>query len=314
MSYRHVFINKLNFVSLLNTKANTNIQSLTLIPQTNAKLTLETNSNHNYLTKSQKHFYTRAESICKVEQRLFCFEDFNLTKANFRQKILELKPYIEKVVDGRPSFYKIKGVDIPGDQHSITLRPTGVDTTQLEKILLNCKNSPPCIHDLRFKIESDLHSKLLQKRITPNKHNNSILITKELILSPDPALDIKLIVYPKHIQLIVGCSTKPIIYNHSSMQDLIFNLGRYIELLRLFVNDLFVIQPISKWITTAYHLNRDGSFELQDSNFHYYFEDVSNLLTRIYSKHLGGKIKGRVEKTLSTSKPLRELAKEALAS
>jgi len=93
---------------------------------------------------------------------------------------------------------------------------------------------------------------------------------------------------------------------------LIFNLGRYIELLRSFVNDLFVIQPISKWITTAYHLNRDGSFELQDSNFHYYFEDVSNMLTRIYSKQLGGKIKGRVERTLTVNKSLGELAKDAL--
>ena len=294
--------------------SNANTQSLTLTLQTNAKLTLRPNANRDHLTKSQKHFYDRAESICKIEQRLFCCEDFTLSKINFRQKILELKPYIEKMVDGRPSFYKIKGIDIPGDLHSITLKPTGVDTSQLEKILLNCKNQPPCIHDLRFKIESNLHEKLLQKGLTPNKHNNSILITNEFIPSPDSTLNIKLIVYPKHVQLIVGCSTKPIIYNHSSIQNLVFNLGRYMELLRSFVNDLFVIQPVSKWITTAFHLNKDGSFELQGSNFHYYFEDVSNLLTRIYSKYLDGKIKARVEQTLSTNKPLGELAKEALAS
>ena len=188
-----------------------------------------------------------------------------------------------------------------------------MDTSQLEKILLNCKNQPPCIHDLRFKIESNLHEKLLQKGLTTNKHNNSILITNEFIPSPDSTLNIKLIVYPKHVQLIVGCSTKPIIYNHSSIQNLVFNLGRYMELLRSFVNDLFVIRPVSRWITTAYHLNKDGSFELQDSNFHYYFEDVSNLLTRIYSKHLDGKIKVRVEQTLTVNKPLEELAKDALA-
>jgi len=110
----------------------------------------------------------------------------------------------------------------------------------------------------------------------------------------------------------VGCSTKPIIYNRSSIQDLVFNLGRYIELLRSFVDDLFAIRPVSRWITTAYHLNKDGSFELQDSNFHYYFEDVSNLLTRIYSKHLDGKIKVRVEQTLIVNKPFEEFAKDAL--
>ena len=294
-----------------NTLSNANTQSLTLTRQTNAKLTLRPNANQGNRTKSQKHFFDRAESICKIEQRLFCCEDFTLSKSNFRQKILELKPYIEKVVDGRPSFYKIRGIDIPGDLHSITLKPTGVDISQLEKILLNCKNQPPCIHDLRFKIESDLHSKLLQKRITPNKYNNSILITNDLIPSPDSTLDIKLLVYPKHIQLIVGCSTKPIIYNHSSIQDLVFNLGRYMELLQSFVNDLFVIQPVSKWITTGFHLNKDGSFELHDSNFHYYFEDVSNLLTRIYSKYLDGKIKVRVERTLTVNKPFGELVKDA---
>ena len=292
--------------------SNANTQSITLTRQTNGLLTDGTNAYHNNLTTSQQHFYDRAESICKIERRLFCCGDFNLSKANFRQKLLELKPYIVKVIDGRPSFYKIKGVDMPDDLRSITLKPTGVDTSQLEKILLNCKNQPPCIHDIRFKIQSDLHEKLLQKRLTPDKHNNSILITKELIPSPDSTLNIKLLVYPKHIQLIVGCSTKPIIYNTSSIQDLGFNLGRYTELLRSFVNDLFSIQPVSRWITTGFHLNRDGSFELQDSNFNYYFEDVANCLTRIYSKHFpDGKIKPRLERTLTMNKPFEELAKEA---
>jgi len=296
-----------------NTFSNANTQSITLTQQTNGLLTDGTNGYNRNFTKSQQHFYDRAESICKIEQRLFCCDDFNLSMSNFRHKILELKPYIVKVVSGRPSFYKIKGVDMPDDLRSITLRPTGVDTTQLEKILLNCKNQPPCIHDLRFKIYSNLHEKLLQKGLTPNKHNNSILITNDLIPSPDPTLNIKLLVYPKHVQLIVGCSTKPIIYNHSSMQDLGFNLGRYTELLRSFVNDLFSITPVSKWIVTAYHLNKDGSFELQDSNFNYYFEDVANCLTRIYSKHFpDGKIKPRLERTLTMNKPFEELAREAM--
>ena len=108
-----------------NTLSNANTQSLTLTRQTNAKLTLRPNANHDHLTKSQKHFLDRAESICKIEQRSFCFEDFTLSKVNFRQKILELKLYVERVGNGRPQFYKIRGIDIPGDQHSITLKPTG---------------------------------------------------------------------------------------------------------------------------------------------------------------------------------------------
>ena len=301
-----------NTFSNKNSFTNAKTQLLTLSRQTNGLLTDGTNANHVCFTKSQARFYERAESINRIEQRLFCCDDFNLSKTNFRHKILELKPYIIKVVDGRPSFYKIKGVEMPGDLHSITLKPMGVDTSQLEKILLNCKNQPPCIHDLRFKIYSNLHSKLLQKGLTPNKHNNSILITNDLIPSPDSTLNIKLLVYPKHVQLIVGCSFRPIIFDNSSILNLIFNLGRYVEMLRLFVNDLFSITPVSKWETVGYHLNQDGSFELQDSNFNYYFEDVANCLTRIYSKHFpDGKIKPRLEQTLTMNKPLEELAKEA---
>jgi len=291
--------------------SNAKTELLTLTQQTNGLLTDGTNEYNRNFTKSQQHFYDRAESICKIEQRLFCCDDFALSKANFRQKILELKLHIVKVVSGRPSFYKIRGVDMPGDLHSITLKPMGVDTTQLEKILLNCKTQPPCIHDIRFKIYSNLHSKLLLKELTPNKHNNSILITD--IPSPDSSIDVKLLVYPKHIQLIIGCSFRPIIFDHSSIQNLIFNLGRYVEMLRLFVHDDFSITPVSKWVATGYHLNKDGSFELQDSSFHYYFEDVANCLTRIYSKHFpDGKIKPRLERTLTMNKPLEELVKEAI--
>jgi len=309
---KEVLMNSITKQSFEHTEnSNANHTFLTLIQKNNAKLTGSTNAR---LTTSQKHFLERAKSICTIEQRPFCCEDFNLSKTNFRQKILELRPFIEKVIDGRPSFYKVKGIDLPGDQHSITLKPTGVDTSQLEKILLNCKNQPPMVHDLRFRIESNLHEKLLQKGLTPNKNNNSFTITNDLIPTPDPTLNIKLIVYPEHIQLIVGCSIKPIIYDCGGIQNLIFNLGRYTELLRSFVNDLFTIQPVSKWRTTAYHLNKDGSFELQDANFHYYFEDVANLLTRIYTKRFpDGKTRVRVEQTKTTNKTIEELAKGVLA-
>ena len=281
-------------------------QSLTLIPQTNAKLTLDTNAN---LTKSQKHFYDRAESICKVEQRLFCCEDFTLSKSNFRQKILELKPYIEKVVDGRPSFYKIKGIDIVGDQHSITLRPTGVDTSQLEKILLNCKNSPPCIHDLRFKIESNLHEKLLLKGLSQHKQNHSIVLTDSILPSPNPNLNIKLVVYPKHFTIIIGCSLHPIIFDLQSLTNLWFVLGKYINQLESFVGSSFLIEPLSKWTHTHSHLNKDGSLELSGESFHCTQEDYNGVLYRIYSKSFSDGNRARVETIDTERKPLADMIK-----
>ena len=295
-----------------NSFCNAKTELLTLTQQTNGLLTDGTNEYNRNFTKSQQHFYDRAESICKIEQRLFCCEDFTLSKSNFRQKILELKPYIEKVVDGRPSFYKIKGVDILGDLHSITLKPTGVNTTQLEQLLLNCKDQPPMLHDIRFKIDSDLHSKLLLKGITPDKNNSCIVINDKLVPSPDSFINYKLLVYPEHIQLIVGCSLKPLFASIAGIFELTFALGRYIELLRLFVNDQFSIIPVSQWRCVGYHFNKDGTFELNDSNFHYYFEDFQNCMVRIYTKHFPDGTRLRVEKTESCNKPLEQLAREVL--
>jgi len=287
---------------------NTNSQIIALTSKTNAKLTLQANAK---LTTSQKHFLEKAKAINEIEKRPFCFKDFRLSKSNFRQKILELKPHIEKYADGRPCFYKVKGIEIPGDSHSITLKHMGVDTTQLETLLLNCKNQPPCLHDIRFKVESNLHSLLLKKGLSQNKANGSIIVNH--IISPDPNLTIKLLVYPSHIQLIIGCSFKPILYNSSSIQELIFVLGRYIELLRLFVNDNFSLQPISKWVCVGYHWNKDGSLEIHDSNFHYCFEDISNMLMRIYSKTFpDGTTKLRIEQIKNPNTSLTDMVKESL--
>jgi len=310
MNYKGVLI--LDSQTNTNRFTNANTHLLTLKRETNGLLTDHTNANHIHFTKSLQLFYDRAKSICTIEQRLFSCEDFQLSKTNFRHKILELKPYIVKVVDGRPSFYKVKGVKLPGDIHLLTLKPTGLDTSQLEKMLLNCKDQPPMLHDIRFKIDSDLHSKLLLKGITPDKNNSCIVINDKLVPSPDSFVNYKLLVYPEHIQLIVGCSLKPLFASIAGIFELTFALGRYIELLRLFVNDQFSIIPVSQWRCVGYHFNKDGTFELNDSNFHYYFEDFQNCMVRIYTKHFPDGTRLRVEKTESCNKPLEQLAREVL--
>jgi len=294
-----------------NTFSNAKQDLLTLISQTNAKLTLRPNAN---LSDSQIIFLERMLRINQIEKRPVSLHDFNLSKNNFRQKMLEVKPYVEKVIDGRPSFYKVRGVDLPGDQSRITLKPTGVDTSQLEHFLLNCKDQPPMLHDIRFKIDSDLHDKLLHMKITPNKNNSCITITDKLIPNPDPFVNLKLLVYPKHIQLIVGCSRKPLFASPAGISDLVFIIGRYVELLRLFVNEAFSIPRISQWRCVGYHFNKDGKLQIDDQNFHYYFEDFQDCMIRVYTKHFSkNDTRLRVEKTESVNKSIEELSTEVLA-
>ena len=291
-----------------NTLSNAKQDLLTLINQTNAKLTIRPNAN---LSVSQIYFLERMLRINQIEKRSATVDDFTLSKNNFRQKIHELKFYIEKVIDGRPAFYKVKGVELPGDQSRITLKHTGVDTTQLEQLLLNCKDQPPMLHDIRFMMDSDLHEKLLHKGITPDKNNSCIVINDKLIPNPDPFVNLKLLVYPKHIQLIVGCSRKPLFASPAGINDMVFVIGRYVELLRLFVNEAFSIPRISQWTCAGFHFNRDGTLQIDDQNFHYYFEDFQDCMIRIYTKHFSkNDTRLRVEKTVGMNKSLEELSLE----
>jgi len=299
-----------NSFSKKNISTNAKQDLLTLINQTNAKLTLRPNAN---LSDSQIFFLERMLRINQIEQRPASVGDFTLSKVNFRQKIHELRFYVEKVIDGRPAYYKVKGVELPGDQSKITLKHTGVDTTQLEKLLLNCKDQVPMLHDIRFKMDSDLHEKLLHKGITPNKNNSCIVLHDKLISNPDPSVNFKLLVYPKHIQLIVGCTRKPLFWSTAGISDLVFTIGRYIELLRIFVNDAFSIPQVSRWRCKGYHFNKDGTLQISGQNFEYYFEDFQDCMIRIYTKHFSkGDDRLRVEKTVGVNKSIEEMSVEVL--
>ena len=219
-----------------------------------------------------------------------------------------LSEYIVSVIKGRPTFYKVKGIDFPLESESVTLNPMRL--IKLETILKDCKDQPPMIHDIRFKIESNLHEKLLLKGLTPNINNHSITLNN--IPSPDSSLNFKLLVYPKHVQLIIGCSLNPIIDDTPGIQNLIFNLGQYITTLKLFVDDTFSIQPISKWMVTHSHCNKDGSIELSGQSFHCTFTDYAGVLYRIYTKKFPDGNRERVEKVDTEKLSLEQMVKEVL--
>jgi len=295
----------LHSFAITKTIRNANSSSVTLNSKYNANCNAIDNAN---LARSLKQFYNDATDFCKIQQRPFCFKDFNIKPGNFRQKISLLKEYIIPVVKGRPTFYKVKGIDFPLESKFVTLNPMRL--SRIQAILEDCKDQPPMIHDIRFKIESNLHEKLLDKGLTPNKNNHSILLNN--ITTPDSSLNFKLLVYPKHIQLIIGCTLNPIINDIAGIQNLVFNLGQYITMLKLFVNDTFFIQPISKWTHTHSHLNKDGSFELSGESFHCSFEDYTGALYRIYSKAFPDGKRIRVEKVNTKKATLEQIAREVI--
>lgn len=278
---------------------------LTLAQKYNETITFPTNTYHVHLTESLIRFLDHALKINLVEQRPWSLNDFNLKPNNFRQKLRSLKNIIEKVVGGHPSYYKIKGVNLPGDSHSITLRPMGVNE-QLREYMNELKDQPPMIHDIRFRINTkDIYDSLFNKGLTPNSNNNSILFP--IPTSFDPAYTLQLLAYPKHTQLIVGCTFRPIIYDVGGILDLSSLLGRVIQTLDNFIAKPISIPSISHWICTQYHFNKDGSAELSGQDFHFTFEDVSGEMIRIYTKRFpNGSKKVRLEKILTPKTTLQE--------
>ena len=88
---------------------NAEVTILTLARKYNETITFPHNTFSVKITESLTRFIDHALKINLVEKRPWSFKDFNLKQSNFRQKLSILKNIIEKVVNGHPSFYKIKG-------------------------------------------------------------------------------------------------------------------------------------------------------------------------------------------------------------
>jgi len=94
---------------------NTSQQIITDHSKTNSFLTFLHNTDVT-ITRTQKQFLKKAWYIATIQQRPFCFVDFeSMSKVNFRQKINELKGIITKYDRQRntkPHFYKLQGMNL----------------------------------------------------------------------------------------------------------------------------------------------------------------------------------------------------------
>lgn len=159
-------------------------------------------------------------------------------------------------------------------------------------LLENLKTQQPAIHDLKFSIDTDIHQYL--KKIYPvNQNNNGIKIQ---IPSDDKNILIKAMAYPKKLQLDIGCSYKPFVYDLSGILNLSSILGQISSHLRLISHFDAQIPPISSWIITHYHFGKDGSETYSGKSFHITYDDAFHGMSRFYSKkYRDGKVISRFE-------------------
>ena len=260
-----------------------------------------------FLSRAQEKFVKKAYQINVVEQTYFFYSDFYpMSGTNFRQMIHRLK-IVDKICNSRPAPYKLKGITIPGN---VTKGYRGVDLKKIspdfEKILFNLKHQPPQMHDLRIETITDLHTKLVQRGFKPNSHNNAF--TFEIPI--DPRFATKVNIYKNKMQVMVGCSQRPISYDIRGFQDLIFYLGQLYHYLIGYANSRFIIQPISEWIVMYYHFNRDG-VEISSPLFNYTIADLGNH-SLFYMKHFkDGTTRPRYEEHRTPNKTLTEVILDA---
>lgn len=284
-------------------KNNSFKSKITICQNNNSRVTLDSNT----LPHTLKQFYEKARLICEKEQRPFSFLDFPAIKSNnFRQIIHKLKPLLDVVCKSHPAFYKIKGIELPGDSHRITVNHmVGKDFYDL---LDSLKFKESMIHDIRIKVsDSSLYQKLTECNTSKDPSNNSFTVN---VPQFDNNVITKISVYPNTILIFLGCTYKPLVYNSST----IWCLHEHLSKISYHLTSLgALLPPVNGWICTHYHMNKDGSEPLSGQSFHFTFEEVSSGMLRFYSKKMpDGKMIPRLEQIQSPNRTISEEMKLAM--
>ena len=263
------------------------------------------------VSKGQKKFLERILYINQNERRpISCIDFSDLTRTNYRKLIQKSKKYLELVSNGRPKFWKIKGIELAGDSHKITFRGTGV-APEFDHLLESLRDQPPMIHDIHLKFESDLHSKLVYMRYSVNPNNHAIENIRYTSLDND--INTKILVYPKTTQIVIGCTYKPIVYDISGIHSLFSHISQIQYYLSQLVKYEITIPEAKTWMVTRYDFNKDGSTSVCRDSFCYQFEDVSTGLIRFYLKTMpNGETIPRLEQIRIPNKSVSQILEEII--
>jgi len=236
--------------------------------------------------KANRQFLSKVLRINCYDQKPVSRGDFpEYSDGYYRQMVHRNKSRLELVIDSRPRFWKFKDVYLPGDVHRVTLHPMRVGDDMI-RILKNLKEQPPKIHDIKIKFDSDLHYNLVKKGFRVNPSNLGILLKLDEF---DSNTTIKILVYPKTVQVDIGCTYMPIMWDMSGTIHLLTLVGRLQQYLHTLTGNQSKIPLPSGWIITHYHFGKDGTEALSGKTFHRTVEEVAGGMIRFYSKEMKDK-------------------------
>lgn len=177
------------------------------------------------------------------------------------------------------------------NQNKTQAEGMGVD---LIKYIQDADSQISAIHDIKIKINSNIHKFLIESGQVKNQQNKGI---KFEIPTQNKNITVKALVYPKIIQIDIGCSMCAFAVNDDGKKQLSILLNSISNTLCEYSYHKATIQDTSDWILTYYHYGRDGQLAYNGEKFHITARDSLGEYVRTYSKKmLGGNTIVRVEK------------------
>lgn len=258
--------------------------------------------------KASTQFMKKASKINIEEHREFTRFDFpELSSDNFRQLIYKNKEKLELVVKSKPNFWKIKGIML-SKKDPITVYRTGGGQNMIE-ILDSLKEQPPSLHDIKIMFQSNLHCFLVSSDYQVDPTNKGI---KLKIPNLQDNIIVKILVYPNTVQIDIGCSFFPLIFDSSGVTSLSCLLGQIKQyLLHISEYNAEIPEP-NNWKITHYHFGKDGTEALSGQAFHREWGDAAGGMIRAYSKYRDGSYYARIEQIRTPRIILEDFAKQVI--
>ena len=161
-----------------------------------------------------------------------------------------------------------------------------------------------CVHDIKVKLKTNIHHYFVNHGYSSAKSNGLIIINYP---NQDNNLTIKISVYPPTVQIDIGCTYKPLVFDTSSMWSLHELMSKISFHLTCLIKNKMELPPVHEWVITHFHLNKDGSDGYSGESFNFEAEEFNLGIFRFYSKHyLDGKTKLRLEKIKTPQNSIAE--------
>ena len=212
---------------------------------------------HDKPTKKNRAFLRHCYDFVKREKRAFTsidFKELGYSAPLFRQRVCQCTNYIQIEHKGKPTWYKLKGINLPYYHKPVTHEPTGVGPNLLHQYIEGLHGHALKIHDIAVRFhDPNLHRMLVEGGREPHPANNSIQLK-----IPISELDVpvKVIVYPKTAQIHIANSRNPIIYDYNGLLQLGVILGKVSQHISL-VSENLTLSDVKSWVIYHYHLHID---------------------------------------------------------